>query len=92
MTDFTDAIGFFAAFCTTLSFLPQVIKIVQTRDTQSLSLMMYVIFTLGVATWLIYGILRSDPAVVVANAVTLVLSLIILGLKIYNDYFSRSPG
>lgn len=92
MTDFTDAIGFFAAFCTTLSFLPQVLKIVQTRDTQSLSLMMYVIFTLGVATWLVYGILRSDSAVIVANAVTLVLALIILGFKIYNDNFLKSPG
>lgn len=91
MTGLTDAIGFFAAFCTTLSFLPQVVKIVQTRDTQSLSLMMYVIFTLGVATWLVYGILREDPAVIVANVVTLVLSLIILGLKIYNDCFAK-PG
>lgn len=84
-----NIIGFFSAFCTTVSFAPQVIKVVRTGDTTSLSLMMYVIFTIGVAGWLVYGLMRNDPAMIVANTITLVLASIILGMKIRNDVKAR---
>lgn len=84
-----NIIGFFAAFCTTISFAPQVIKVIRTGDTTSLSLMMYIIFTLGVAAWLVYGLMRKDPAMIVANAITLCLASIILGMKIRNDVIER---
>ncbi|WP_416306918.1 SemiSWEET transporter [Neptunicella sp. SCSIO 80796] len=86
-----DSIGFIAAFCTTFSFAPQVLMVIKTGDTSSLSLAMYIVFTAGVALWLGYGILRGDVAVIAANALTLVLASIILYKKIYNDFFaSRS--
>ncbi|SMF56315.1 MtN3 and saliva related transmembrane protein [Alteromonadaceae bacterium Bs31] len=79
-----DLIGYIAACLTTSSFLPQAIKVFRTRDTGSLSLLMYIAFNLGVVLWLVYGLLRNDPVIIVANCVTLLLSMSILAIKIYN--------
>ena len=75
-------IGFFAAFCTTVAFLPQAIKVYKTRSTKDISLYMFLIFTVGVLSWLIYGLIINDLPVILANAVTLVLSLFILIYKL----------
>ena len=80
-----EFLGYFAAFCTTLAFLPQAYKSIRHRDTKSLSLGMYVLFTIGIALWLAYGVLRGDYAIIAANAVTIVISLAILITKIRND-------
>lgn len=85
-----DALGFVAAFCTTVSFLPQAVQVIRTRDTRSLSLAMYTIFTLGVALWLMYGIFRKDWAIVVANVVTFALAAIILLYKVNDEVRSKS--
>jgi MtN3 and saliva related transmembrane protein len=77
-------LGIFAAACTTASFVPQVIKTIRTRDTKGISLLMYSIFSLGVLLWLVYGIIRSDIPVVIANAATISLAVIVLILKIKN--------
>ena len=75
-------IGFFAAFCTTFAFLPQAAKVWKTKSTKDISLYMFVIFTFGVFSWLIYGMIISDMPIILANAVTLVLSIFILVYKI----------
>ena len=75
-------IGFIAAFCTTFAFLPQAIKVWKTKSTKDISLYMFVIFTLGVFSWLVYGITISDMPLILANAITLILSLFILIYKI----------
>lgn len=82
MDSLTPAIGAIAACCTTASFLPQVLQIVRTGDTRAISLPMYVLFVTGVSCWLIYGLLRSDGPVVVANAITTLLSGTVLVLKL----------
>ncbi len=79
-----DIIGYIAATLTTASFLPQAILTIKTKDTDSLSLSMYSIFTLGVLFWLIYGVYKSDNAIIFANAITLLLASSILSFKIYN--------
>jgi len=79
---YINAIGYLAAFCTTISFLPQAIKTIRTRDTSGISLLMYAIFTLGTLFWLIYGLLGNQWPVAAANAVTFVLALTILFYKI----------
>lgn len=71
-------IGFFAAFCTTFAFLPQAIKVYKSKSTKDISLYMFLIFTIGVLSWFVYGLIISDWPVILANAVTLVLSLFIL--------------
>ena len=75
-------IGFFAAFCTTIAFLPQAIKVYKTKSTKDISLYMFIIFTLGVLSWLIYGIVLNDFPLILAYAVTLILSFFILIYKI----------
>lgn len=83
-----DVVGYLAAVLTTASFLPQAVMTLKTRDTKSLSLGMYSLFTLGVLLWLIYGIFLLNPAIIIANAITFVLAAIILGVKIYNIWHS----
>ena len=75
-------IGFLVTFCTTISFLPQAIKVYKTRSTKDISLYMFLIFTVGVLSWLIYGLIINDLPVILANAVTLILSFFILIYKI----------
>jgi len=84
-----EILGFTSAFLTTFSFLPQAIQVIKTRDTASLSLAMYSIFTLGVGSWLMYGIIKQDNAMIVANIITFFLSATILSIKIYNDFFNK---
>ncbi len=81
-----DLVGYLAATMTTLSFLPQAILTLKTRDTDSLSLGMYSLFTCGVLLWLIYGIYLLNPAIIIANAITFMLACIILYFKIYNIF------
>jgi MtN3 and saliva related transmembrane protein len=80
--DLTDTIGTMAAVLTTLAFLPQAWRSWRTRNLSGVSLAMYSFFTLGVFLWLIYGILLSQWPIIVANAITFVLSCGILVLKI----------
>jgi len=80
-------IGALAATLTTIAFVPQAHKVLVYKDTHSLSLGMYVIFTSGVVLWGAYGYLRDDWVIVVANAITAVLCLAILIVKLRNDVF-----
>jgi MtN3 and saliva related transmembrane protein len=75
-------IGLIAACCTTISFIPQAVQTIRTRDTRDISLGMYALFTAGTALWLIYGIFIHSVPVTLANAVTLVFAGIILIYKI----------
>jgi len=80
--NYTTIIGLIAAFCTTVSFIPQVIQILKTKETKGISLVMYIIFTTGIASWLIYGIMLKDIPIIAANTVTFLLALTILIFKI----------
>lgn len=80
----TTVIGALAAIGTTVSFIPQVVQIIKTKNTDGISLGMYIIFTAGISMWLIYGILLVDWPIIAANVVTLMLALSILILKIKN--------
>jgi MtN3 and saliva related transmembrane protein len=80
-----QAIGYMAAFSTTVSFVPQLVRVVRLKSARDISLGMFLFFSWGVFCWLIYGmIIRSWP-VTAANAVTLGLSLSILVLKLKYD-------
>lgn len=80
--NFADYIGSFAATCTTIAFIPQAVKSYRTRDLSGISLPMYAIFTSGVALWLVYGLLKQDWPIIIANAITVALSAMILILKV----------
>ena len=80
----TDFIGLFAACLTTLSFVPQAWLVIRTRQTAGISLAMYSLFTAGITLWLVYGILKTDLPLIIANLITIMLATVILTLKIRN--------
>ena len=69
--DKIDFIGYVAAISTTLSFLPQLIRVVRLRSSREISLGMFLIFSVGTALWLTYGLLSHSEPVTVVNAVKL---------------------
>jgi MtN3 and saliva related transmembrane protein len=71
-----------AALLTTAAFVPQALHIIRHRETKAISLVMYVAFASGVALWLVFGVLIGNWAIIVSNAITLVLTLAIVGMKI----------
>jgi len=78
----TEIIGYIAATLTTSAFIPQAIKVIQTKETESISLWMYIIFTAGVSFWLIYGLIQNIYPIIIANAITLIFASIILLFKL----------
>ncbi len=82
-------LGYFAAFSTTCSFIPQVVHTIKTKDTEAISLGMYSFFVFGVLLWLIYGVLVNDFPIIIANTITLALASIILSMKVKNTFQGR---
>lgn len=77
-----DAIGYAAAALTTLAFVPQVIRTWRSRSAGDLSPGMLVAFTTGVFLWLVYGLAHGSRPVIAANAVTLVLTLALIAMRL----------
>jgi MtN3 and saliva related transmembrane protein len=80
--DTITALGLLAALFTTVSLLPQLVKVWKTKSTKDISKGMFVFFATGVFLWLIYGVLIGDIPIIIANALALVQALIILIFKI----------
>jgi MtN3 and saliva related transmembrane protein len=78
----TTTIGVLAGICTTGSLLPQVIKTIRTRNTKDISLLMYVLLTIGVLLWVIYGCLLKEFPIIIANGTSLLLTVSVMALKI----------
>ena len=79
---YVDLIGGIAGTLTTVSFFPQVIKVVKTRSTEDLSLGMFALFTAGVGMWCVFGVLIGSWPVILTNVVTLTASAVILAYKL----------
>ncbi|WP_053981262.1 SemiSWEET transporter [Marinagarivorans algicola] len=92
MTIAPDTIGYLAACLTTCSFAPQAVLTLRTRDTKTLSLVMYSMFVVGVFFWLLYGIIIKDWVIIVANICTELFALPILGMKVFNLHWGNESG
>lgn len=77
-----ELVGFGAATLTTVAFVPQAVLTWKQRRAEGVSLGMYVVFVLGVACWLAYGVLIGSAPIIVANTVTLLLAGFILSMKL----------
>ena len=88
MTD--DWLGYLAATLTTLSFVPQALLTLRTRDVHGISAGMYALFTLGIALWLGYGWRLGNWPIIIANAVTLALAGTILSTKLVVEWRARA--
>lgn len=78
----TEILGLIAGGFVISAALPQIIRILKTRDTTAISLPMYVMQSIGVILWIIFGFLTSSPAVIITNIIFQVLTLTVLFLKI----------
>jgi len=85
----TTLIGSAAAICTTGAFVPQVARVWRMKSAAEISLVTFLVFSVGTFAWLIYGLQIGSLPVILANAVTLALSLTMVGLKLA---YRRNPG
>ena len=76
-----DVLGMIAGTLTTIAFVPQVVKTWRSKSTHDISYGMFILFSVGLILWLTYGIVIGAWPIIISNAVTLALALVILGLK-----------
>ena len=79
---YIEFFGYFAAILTTLAFVPQLIKTLNTRKAEDVSLTTLIMFLTGVAAWIIYGIQISSKPILIANVITFLLNFLILVFKL----------
>ncbi len=77
-----DVVGYLAATLTTASWIPQILRTWRLRSAADLSLGMLATFSIGIALWLVFGIATSSGPVIAANTATLVLNLVLVGLRL----------
>jgi MtN3 and saliva related transmembrane protein len=77
-----ELLGYCAAVLTTIAFVPQVLKTWRSKSAADFSFTMMAAFTLGVLLWLIYGVALGSIPIIVANAATLALNILLIGLKV----------
>jgi MtN3 and saliva related transmembrane protein len=84
MEEYSEIIGSVAGFLTTVAFVPQAWRIFKTKETRSISLVMFIVFVTGLTCWILYGLLINQLPVVIPNIITLLLASYILTMKIRN--------
>ena len=78
-------LGFLAAFCTTIAFVPQAVKVYKSKHTKDISLGMFSLLVIGIVLWLWYGVLIKSYPIIISNAVTIIFALYIFIIKIRLD-------
>ena len=86
--NFTSLIGLLAAFCTTVSYIPQLKKCWDTGSAGDLSFKMFSILAAGIALWVAYGALQGDMVIILANSVSFLLLMGILVFKLREKFRS----
>lgn len=84
-------IGVAAAVCTTASYIPQLRKCWSTGETGDLSLKMLLLLACGLGLWMVYGLMRVDAVIIIANGVSLALLGCILYFKLRESHGRRAP-
>lgn len=88
----TEIIGLIAACLTTTAFFPQVIKTVKSKSTKDISLPMYSLMFAGTVSWLMYGLLKNDLPIILANGISSVASFVIFYFKIKEDLYLKKTS
>lgn len=79
---FTSVLGLIAAVLGMVTFLPQVLQCVKTRDTKSISLVTYFIILINSILWSAYGYLRGDFAIILVNIFIFANAGVIIAYKV----------
>jgi MtN3 and saliva related transmembrane protein len=78
VSEYALYIGIAAGVCTSISMLPQLVKIIKTKKADDISYGMVVVLLVGVAAWIWYGVLRSDYPIIVTNSFSLLVNMLVL--------------
>lgn len=81
----TDLIGLLAGICVTVSVIPQIYKVWKTKKVKAISLVTFSMLTVGIAIWVVYGVLKDDLPIIVTNSVSLCLNLIMIYFIVYYE-------
>ncbi len=84
-----NIVGYLAAVCMVLGYLPQAIYTIRTRDTEGIALPTFLLMGFGAVFFCIQGILTDNIPLFITNLITFSCSAIVFGIKVYNDYFKN---
>lgn len=73
-----EALGYIAGICTAIVFLPQTIQTIKERNVSGLSLSTYIIYCIGMVSWILYGIYLHSVQMMLFNSISLFFAVIIL--------------
>ena len=73
-----EFLGYLAGICTAIAFLPQSIQTVKTKDVQGLALFSYILYNIGIVSWILYGVYLKSLQMIIFNGISLVFASIIL--------------
>lgn len=80
--DWIQVVGLFAGICTASSLLPQLIKTIKEKKADEISKLMLFVLMTGVATWVVYGVLRKDLPIIITNSFSLFLNVLMIILRV----------
>lgn len=89
MDFFLSYVGYIAAALSTAGFVPQAIHTIRTRSTKDLSMSTFLILCTSTILWFVYGMAIRNLPIIFANGITCSLLMVILSIKIKNEYFSK---
>ncbi|WP_413294836.1 SemiSWEET family sugar transporter [Bdellovibrio sp. HCB185ZH] len=90
--DSVTLLGLIAGACTSLCGIPQVLKILKTRSGKDISYKTYLILSFGTALWIVFGVIQDEIAIILTNAVNLIINAVLLGLKLkFGDSHRTTP-
>ena len=75
-------LGYVAGFLTAVAYIPQVWKVWSDRSTDDISLKMILVLSTGLALWCVYGIAVGQWPIIIANAVSVALTLSVAVAKL----------
>ena len=84
-----NIIGYLAAICMILGYMPQAIYTIRPRDTDGIALPTFLLMGLGGLFFIIQGFMTDNWPLVITNFITTTSSMIVFGIKLYNDYFKK---
>lgn len=82
MNNYSIYIGIAAGICTSISLLPQLVKIIQTKKADDISWLMLFILLTGISGWIVYGMLKTDYPIIITNSFSFLVNLVIIGFAI----------
>lgn len=80
--NYIQIFGLSAALFTTISNIPQALKIIKTKETKSVSTSSYVALLIGLILWVFYGFMRDDLPIIISNAISAVITAVVLFLNL----------